>query len=242
MIDTSKTTSFNKAESWKIFDSIYRRYDFLNALLSLGWDRIWRNKLLNFVPQDKELTVLDLATGTGDVLLTLVRNRPDIIKAVGIDLSENMLGIGRQKIGQLGLSEKIQLQYGDAMKLSFNDRSFNLATMSFGIRNTENPIFVLKEIYRVLAGGGRCLILEFSLPRNFLIKCLYLIYLKFFVPGIGGIISGNFKAYYYLNRTIERFPYGKTFLRMMRQCGFAKVEACPLLFGIATIYTGERAP
>ena len=240
MTTTQQKTIYSKAQSWKIFDAIYRRYDLLNAVLSCGLDRVWRRKFLDLFPAGSNLKILDLATGTADVALTLVKNNPNIQRAIGIDLSENMLALGREKIAACGLGEKIHLQTGDAAKLSFPNDEFDMTTMAFGIRNVENPIFVLKEIYRVLAPNGRGVILEFSLPKNILVRCFYLIYLKVFVPSVGGIISGNFKAYLYLNRTIESFPYGEVFVRMMRQCGFKNVTAQRLLFGVATIYCGEK--
>lgn len=235
-----KNTTYTKAESWKIFDEIYRRYDLVNTILSMGLHKKWRERLLALVPQQSNLKVLDLATGTADVLITLTEGNPRIVQGIGIDLSENMLKLGRDKAENLGLTNRLTLQKGDATQLSFLNDEFDMATMSFGIRNVENPILALKEIYRVLKVNGRAVILEFSLPSNWLMKIFYLIYLKFFVPLIGGLLSGNFKAYFYLNRTIEKFPYGEMFVRMMRQCGFQKVTATPLLFGIATIYYGEK--
>ncbi len=235
-----KDPIYTKAQSWKIFDAIYRRYDLLNAVLSFGLDKSWRYKLLRFIPQGKNLKLLDLATGTADVVLTLTENSPEINSAFGIDLSENMLKIGKEKINKHKLSDRITLQRQDAAQLSFLDNEFDLATMAFGIRNVENPIAVLKEIYRVLNTRGRAVILEFSLPQNLFMRMLYLFYLKCFVPVVGGLVSGNFKAYLYLNRTIEKFPYGEVFLRMMAQCGFKNTYATPLLLGVATIYVGEK--
>lgn len=232
--------SYSKADSWKIFDAIYRRYDLVNRVLSLGLDVRWRKKLCEFIPEAADLKILDLATGTADVVITLTQHCPRITTAYGVDLSQNMLELGREKVRALRLDPKIILQTGDAARLSFLNEEFDMATMAFGIRNVENPISVLKEIFRVLKPNGRGVILEFSLPRNLLMKLFYLTYLKFIVPLIGGTLSGNFRAYFYLNRTIEKFPYGEVFIRMMKQCGFKNVRAVPLLFGIATIYCGEK--
>ncbi len=240
MTSTIQNPPYSKAQSWKIFDAIYRRYDLLNTILSLGLDKMWRQKLLEFVPQRQNIQVLDLATGTADVIITLVANKANIKTALGIDLSKNMLRVGQKKVDAAKLSDRITLQTADAAKLPFLDNQFDMTTMAFGIRNVENPIIVLKEIYRVLNTDGRAVILEFSLPENFFIKCLYLVYLKFFVPLVGTLISGNFKAYFYLNHTIEKFPYGQVFIRMMRQCGFKRVSVTTLLFGVATIYVGEK--
>ena len=237
---TQNKTTYTKAESWKIFDAIYLRYDLLNTILSMGYHKNWRDKILAMAPQRSNLKVLDLATGTADVLITLTKNNTNIVQGIGIDLSENMLKLGREKIKNLNLGNKISLQKGDATQLSFLNDEFDFATMSFGIRNVENPILTLKEIYRVLKTDGRAVILEFSLPSNIVMKIFYLLYLKIFVPTVGGLISGDFKAYFYLNRTIEKFPYGEMFNRMMRQCGFKNVTATPLLFGVATIYCAEK--
>lgn len=240
MTTTLENTTYSKAESWKIFDAIYRRYDLVNSILSLGLHKQWRQKILALAPQRPGLNVLDLATGTADVLITLTERNSNVTHAIGIDLSENMLKVGQDKVAHLGLAPRISLQKGDATQLAFLNNEFDLATMSFGIRNVENPILALKEIYRVLKVDGRAVILEFSMPANPVMKMLYLLYLKIFIPLAGGLVSGNFKAYFYLNRTIEKFPYGEMFARMMRQCGFKNVTATPLLFGVATIYCGEK--
>ena len=241
MTTTLQSTTYSKAESWKIFDAIYRRYDLVNSILSLGLHKKWRERILALAPQRPGLKVLDLATGTADVLITLTEKNSNVAHGIGIDLSENMLKVGQDKVAQLGLAPRISLQKGDATQLSFLNNEFDMATMSFGIRNVENPILALKEIYRVLKVDGRAVILEFSMPANPVMKILYLLYLKIFIPLAGGLVSGNFKAYFYLNRTIEKFPYGETFARMMRQCGFNNVTAAPLLFGVATIYCGEKS-
>lgn len=232
--------SYSKTDSWKIFDAIYQRYDLANRVLSLGMDVSWRKRFFKYLPARDNIKALDLATGTADVVISLVQNSSDITSAYGIDLSENMLALGRKKIAAKDLQTRIQLQKADAAHLPFPDNEFDLETMAFGIRNVENPIFVLKEIYRTLKPGGRGVVLEFSLPANFFIRIFYLIYLKVLVPLVGGVISGNFSAYFYLNRTIEKFPHGEVFCRMMRQCGFKNVTAEPLLFGVATIYCGEK--
>ena len=200
----------------------------------------WRKKIANYLPNRDQLTILDLATGTADVLLTLCSSKASIESAVGIDLADKMLEVGKKKSVQRGLENKITLQHGDANQILFTADSFDVTTMAFGIRNVENTIFALKEIYRVLKKGGRVLILEFSLPENPLLKFAHLLYLRTFVPFIGGLFSGNFKAYLYLNKTIEKFPYGEHFCRLLKQVGLKNVKANTLLGGIATIYQGDR--
>lgn len=231
---------YSKADSWKIFDTIYQKYDFLNQILSLGFDKKWRNQFTRFVPQRSNLKIIDLATGTADVLITLVENNKNIKTAFGIDLSENMLSLAKEKVANRHLSDRISFQHANATQLPFLNEEFDFATMSFGIRNIENPITAIQEIHRILKNDGKIVLLEFSLPKILIIRVFYLLYLKYLVPLVGGVISGNFKAYFYLNRTIEKFPYGDVFVRMIRQCGFTNVTASPLLYGIATIYCGEK--
>jgi len=240
MLTTADKPSISKAESWKMFDRISSRYDFLNRFLSLGLDVFWRRRLGEHLPDRPKQNLLDLATGTGDVPIVLVKKDPRIFKAVGVDLAEHMLRVGRKKVHREGLDGRIVLQPGDANQLPFPNGSFDCATMAFGIRNVDNPVNVLKEIFRVLRPDGRALILEFSLPRNILLRAGAMVYLRTVVPIAGGLVSGNISAYRYLNRTIEKFPCGQLFCRLMRQTGFRNVKATELSLGIATIYQGDR--
>ena len=182
---------------------------------------------------------MDLATGTGDVLLTLIKS-PAIATAQGIDLSQNMLKIAQEKITAAHLKSQVIVSEGDAAKIPFENEQFDVVTISFGIRNTEFPQKVLSEMFRVLKQNGRALILEFSLPANPLMRALALFYLRTLVPLIGGLISGNGEAYRYLNRTIEKFPSGESFCDVMQEAGFRIVRFNPLTFGIATIYQGTK--
>jgi demethylmenaquinone methyltransferase/2-methoxy-6-polyprenyl-1,4-benzoquinol methylase len=227
-----------------MFNQISARYDLCNHLLSFGWDVRWRQSLSEYLPDHERLLLLDLATGTADVLISLtqdLKRKTRIERAIGIDLAENMLQIGREKISRLGLNHVIQLQTADANCLPFTENIFHAVSMAFGIRNVENPMIVLKEMYRILKPGGRALILEFSLPSHPFIRWGHLAYLRAIVPLVGGLISGHFHAYRYLNQTVERFPYGEHFCRLMRQVGFQKVRANPLFFGVASIYQGDKS-
>ncbi len=134
----------------------------------------------------------------------------------------------------------VEFKIADAQELPFTDQSMDVVTMAFGIRNVENPILVLKEIYRVLKPEGKAMILEFSLPSNFLLKVLDVVYLRSVVPLLGGLVSGNFAAYRYLNKTIEKFPYGERFCRMLEQVGLKDARAIPLFGGVASIYLAEK--
>lgn len=231
---------FPKTESWKIFNLISGRYDFLNRLLSFGMDIQWRRTLLKFIPTETTLNILDLATGTADVLITAVEERPNIYSAIGLDMADEMLKIGREKIEKRDLSKKIILVNGDAQNLPFGDNAFDVLTISFGIRNIPDLRKVMMEMFRVIKPGGRALVLEFSIPENIVLKLGYIVYLRLCVPVLGFLFSGNYRAYKYLNQTIEQFPYGDRFCKILKQMGFKNVEARPLLGGVATVYVGEK--
>lgn len=239
MTSPSGKFSIPKSESWRMFDAISPRYDILNRLLSFGLDILWRERLVPFLP-DNPRKVLDLATGTADVLLALVRGNQNIKEAVGIDLADRMLAIGRGKIARANFSGKITLTHGDANQIPFEDNAFDAVTIAFGIRNVEDHNRVLREMRRVIKPGGRALILEFSLPENKLLRAAHLFYLRVVVPAVGGLVSGHGQAYRYLNRTIETFPCGDDFCVLMEFCGFQDVKAHSLMGGIATIYVGEK--
>lgn len=230
----------SRADVWKMFDRVARRYDFLNRLLSLGVDRIWRTKMAAFLPPGRDLHILDLATGTADQLLFLFEQTNSPGSGVGMDLAEKMLEIGRRKVAGRGLSEAISLKTGNAMDIPAKDNAFDAVTMSFGIRNMTDPSRALREMHRVLKPGGRVLILEFSIPGNRFFHTGYLLYLRHILPRIGAFFSGDAHAYRYLNRTIETFPEGEAFCKLLKDAGFASTSMHPLTFGIATIYQGDK--
>ncbi len=229
----------SKKTSWKIFNTIARRYDILNHLLSCGQDIIWRKKMTRFLPQREELFHLDLATGTADVILSFIATGK-IKTAIGIDMASKMLHLGRQKTAKYHPENMVSFISADAARIPLKQNCADIVTMAFGIRNLENPYTCLKESYRVLKPRGRLIILEFSLPSNSWIRALYLFYFRHILPVIGGIISGEKQAYLYLNRTVENFPYGAEFISLLQQAGFTHVVACPVSLGIATIYCGNR--
>lgn len=223
-----------------MFDRIAPRYDLLNRLLSFRRDVAWRKRMGRMIPEGRDLKLLDIATGTADQILSLMTTTPRITQAVGVDMSEGMLDHGRKKITKLGWENRIELKTGDAMSIPEPGSSFDVATMSFGIRNVLNVTEALREVRRVLKPGGRAMILEFSTPANPLFRPLYFFYLRHILPVIGGMLSGDRTAYTYLNRTIETFPSGEDFCVIMREAGFVNVKATPLTFGIASIYQGDR--
>jgi len=240
IIKITEQSSPSKQESWRMFNRIARRYDLLNRLLSLRQDVRWRKKLTEYLPDRENLFVLDLATGTADVLLSLFANSPRVSRGIGVDPAEEMLRIGQKKIQQQQLSDRIELRTGDAMQLPFPASTFDVVTIAFGIRNVPDVPAALSEMYRILKRGGRALVLEFSLPENKLLRTLYLFYFRHILPGVGGFISGDAFAYKYLNRTVETFPYGEDFCEILRAQKFENVRYAPLTFGIATIYRGDK--
>ncbi len=218
---------------WRMFDSVADRYDLVNRLLSFRRDVVWRNKLAARLPVGEPFSILDVATGTGDVLATVARLRPNVRLGLGLDMSPKMLDLAHAK---LAAGDMFALARGDAVRLPLADRSVDAVTMAFGIRNVPDVLTALEEIRRVLKPGGRALILEFSQPTNRLFRPLYLFYLRKVLPCLGGIVSRQPHAYRYLNETIESFPYGQVFCDLLLQAGFGQAAAAPLTLGIATLY------
>ena len=235
----SNQISERKKDSYKIFNEIASTYDFLNHTLSFGIDIYWRNKLLKYLPNKDSINALDLATGTGDVALTLVSD-PRIKKITGIDLSKGMIDIGIEKVKKKGLEKKIFLMLGDGVNIPAGDNAFDLTTISFGIRNFSDPQKSLHDIHRVLKNEGRLMIMEFAIPTNPLIRAIYFFYFRHFLPKIGNIVSKHKDAYTYLNQSVEDFPYGDNFLKLMQNAGFKNLKMQSLTFGIAMLYIGDK--
>ncbi len=225
---------------WPMFDRIAHRYDLLNRLLSGRQDVVWRKKLLQFIPNRKNIHLLDVATGTGDVMLTALDGVQDVQKAVGLDMSQEMLKQAQVKIDHKGYHSVATVEVANAEELPFEDESFDVVTIAFGIRNIPDYEKAIRDMFRVLNEGGRLLILEFSLPKNPLIRWPYLIYFRYVLPWIGGLLSGDREAYAYLNQSVEAFPYGERFADILKQSGFFSVRLKPLTFGIANIYCAEK--
>ena len=229
-----------KRTSWQMFDRIAATYDPVNRLLSFGLDRKWREKVNSLLPKKSDIRLLDLATGTADQILMLCKINSNIGPSIGMDLSEGMLEKGREKVRQQGRDQQIELRTGDAVELPLDDESFDAITMSFGIRNVPDVPAALREMVRVLRPGAKSLILEFSLPKNPLIRAGHLFYLRYVLPAVGGIISGDYQAYKYLNTSIEAFPYGDDFCSLLTDSGFKQVKHHPVTFGIATVYEATK--
>jgi len=229
----------SKKEAVRVmFDDISPKYDFLNHFLSFGIDYRWRKTLVGILKTYKPNSVLDVATGTGDLAIAIEHIKPQ--KIVGIDISEKMLEIGRQKINEKGLDQVIALRRADAEKIPFSDNTFEAITVAFGVRNFENLELGLKEMIRVLRPGGVMLILEFSHPSSFPMKQLYRIYSRFVIPVMGRLISGNRKAYTYLPESVAAFPSGQKFVDILSGLGLTNARKRSLSSGIASIYLAEK--
>jgi demethylmenaquinone methyltransferase/2-methoxy-6-polyprenyl-1,4-benzoquinol methylase len=227
-----------KQQVAEMFDNISPKYDFLNHFLSLGIDIRWRKKAVKMLKEDQPKLILDVATGTGDFALEALALNPD--KIIGVDISEGMLDVGRQKMLKKGLSERIVLQSGDSEDLHFTDNMFDAVIVSFGVRNFENLKKGLEGMYRVLKPGGKVVILEFSKPKAFPFKQLYNFYFKYILPGIGKLVSKDNSAYTYLPESVQQFPDGKEFTSILDELGFTQTQCKPLTLGISSIYTGVK--
>lgn len=222
-----------------MFNSIAHRYDFLNHFLSAGIDYSWRRKAIRLLEKNNPGTILDVATGTGDLAIEAAKRIKDV-RITGIDIAEDMLEIGRKKIKEKKLADRIDLQPGDSENLQFPDASFDAVMVAFGVRNFENLEKGLAEMFRVLKPNGRVVILEFSKPGNFPVKQLYNFYFRYILPFLGRIISGDPKAYTYLPESVGAFPAGEEFLNLLRMVGFRDTKLRVLTFGIATIYNAYK--
>ena len=228
-----------KVQVAEMFNQIAYRYDFLNHFLSGGIDKGWRKKAILELRSIKPKIILDVATGTADMPMMMMKLLiPERI--IGIDISEGMLALGKQKIVSAGLQESISLQTGDAEDIPFPDASFDGITVAFGVRNFQNLEKGLAEMYRVLRPGGKLVILEFSRPDKGFFLPFYKIYLRFIAPRIGKMFSGNGDAYKYLNDSVNAFPEGNAFIGILDRTGYQYTCFSKLSLGICTIYSGTR--
>ncbi len=223
----------------EMFDNISPKYDLLNHVLSGGIDILWRKKAIRQLRPFAPKRLLDIATGTGDFALEALVLKPE--KIVGVDISEGMLSVGRQKMVKRGVDHIIEMRSGDSEGLPFPNNDFDAVIVSFGVRNFENLLKGLTDMYRVTRPGGVCLVLEFSNPRKAPFKQLYGFYSNSILPLIGRLVSRDSSAYTYLPESVKAFPDGPDFLRVFEQAGFTKTKWIPLTFGIASIYIGQKA-
>lgn len=239
IIKPYKNSSAGKKEQvTQMFDAISGNYDGLNRVISLGIDVKWRKKVVEIVGKNQPKKILDIATGTGDLALMMASLAPD--KIIGLDISAGMLNVGKQKINEANLSDKIEMRVGDSEEMPFSEDSFDAITVSFGVRNFANLEKGIKEIARVLKPTGVLVILETSNPTKFPFKQGYKIYTHLFLPLIGKIFSKDKVAYSYLSESANSFPYGEAFNNILRKNGFRDIKHEPVTFGVATIYTARR--
>ena len=235
---TFRNTTVQKQHVRSLFDSIARRYDILNHLLSAGIDAYWRRRAISRLRPETGGRILDVATGTADFAIAAARLAPREI--VGIDIAEEMLALGRKKLSARGLAGLVSLRKGEAENLPFPDATFDAAIVAFGARNFESLDAGLAEMRRVLRPGGKLLVLEFSRPGRFPVRQMYMFYFLRVLPFIGRLVSGNGEAYAYLPASVMAFPEGEEFLAILEGAGFTHAAAERLTFGIASIYTAEK--
>ena len=235
-----KDSDLNKKQQvTQMFDNISKEYDGLNRVNSFGIDVKWRNKVVDIVAKTNPERILDIATGTGDLAISLAKTKAKEI--IGLDISDGMLEVGRQKIAHKSLDNLIAMVIGDSENLPFEDNSFDAITVAFGVRNFENLETGLKEILRVLKPGGIFVILETSVPTKTPFKQGYKFYSKYILPNIGRLFSKDRSAYTYLSESASVFPYGEVLNNILRKIGFINVHDKPQTLGVATIYTASKS-
>ncbi len=227
-----------KEQVTQMFDTISGNYDSLNRVISFGIDKKWRKRVVKLVKQKKPNSVLDIATGTGDLAISLVESGAK--KIVGLDLSPGMLEVGKKKVRDKQLESTIEMVVGDSEKLPFENDSFDAITVAFGVRNFENLEKGLSEIYRVLKPKGVFVVLETSVPTRFPFKQGYHLYCRFVLPLIGKIFSKDGSAYGYLSESASVFPHGQDFNNILGKIGFIGSENRPQTFGVASIYVATK--
>ncbi|MBQ0116705.1 MAG: bifunctional demethylmenaquinone methyltransferase/2-methoxy-6-polyprenyl-1,4-benzoquinol methylase UbiE [Flavobacterium sp.] len=238
-INPYKDSNLGKKEQVaQMFDNISGNYDGLNRVISMGIDISWRKKVLEIVANTNPSNILDIATGTGDLAILLSQSSAK--KIIGLDISAGMLEIGKKKVAEKKLENKIELVLGDSEKIPFPDNHFDAITVSFGIRNFEDLEIGLSEILRVLKPNGIFVILETSVPTKFPFKQGYQFYTKNILPLIGNIFSKDKQAYAYLSESANKFPHGVALTNILQKVGFIDSKSLPQSLGIASIYTATK--
>lgn len=235
--DTASTEN-KKTQVRAMFDRIAPQYDLLNHLLSLGIDKSWRKKAISEIKNVNHKTILDIATGTGDLAIAAAMLSPN--KIIGVDIATQMLDVGRKKISTRKLDNLIELRTGDSELLVFDTNSFDVVMCAYGVRNFEHLTTGLQEMHRVLNNGGKLVILEFSRPEAFPFKQSYHFYFRAILPVIGKLFSKHKTAYSYLPESVMAFPQGNEFCKILSECGFKDPTAKPLTFGVTTLYTAYK--
>ncbi|MBC9795553.1 bifunctional demethylmenaquinone methyltransferase/2-methoxy-6-polyprenyl-1,4-benzoquinol methylase UbiE [Sinomicrobium weinanense] len=227
-----------KEQVTKMFDTISGKYDGLNRVISFGIDVKWRKKVVNIVGKNKPETILDIATGTGDLAINLTRTGAK--KITGLDISPGMLEVGKRKVAEKKLEGTIEMVLGDSENLPFDNNTFDAITVAFGVRNFENLEKGLAEILRVLKPGGCFVILETSVPTKTPYKQGYNLYTKYILPLIGKLFSRDRSAYTYLSESASVFPHGEKLNNILTKIGFINVKHHPQTLGVATIYVASK--
>ncbi len=231
-------SSKDPAKIQNMFTTIAPRYDLLNRVLSLGIDSYWRKFAVNQLPRVKNARFIDIATGTCDVALEIIRRHPAGTTVAGVDFSEGMLALGREKVRLAGLADRIDVRFGDATNLPFEDNAFNGSTIAFGIRNVQDYKQGIREMGRVVKSGGRIVILEFTSIQSRFFRPLYVFYITRVLPFIGELISGKKGAYKYLPDSMLDFPPPEKFKQAMEEAGLTDVQYYSLSFGITAVHVG----
>lgn len=234
----NRQDSSKKAEVEEMFDGIAPRYDLLNHLLTMGVDIGWRKRAIRELKQYEPSLVVDIATGTADFAVEALALNPD--KVIGLDISNEMLKVGREKIAKKGHNERIELLWGDSEAIDLETDSVDAVTVGFGVRNFENLEKGLSEIHRVLRPGKAAAILEPAFPTKFPLKQLFTFYFRYITPVIGKLVSGSDAAYKYLPESVRAFPNGQDFLDICTKVGFTKTTYYPLTFGACSFYLIEK--
>jgi demethylmenaquinone methyltransferase/2-methoxy-6-polyprenyl-1,4-benzoquinol methylase len=239
IVPYKNSESSKKQQVADMFDDIAVKYDFLNRFLSAGIDIGWRKKAIRQLQELQPKKILDVATGTADVaIMASGILKPE--KIIGIDISDGMLEIGRQKIAKQELNGIIELLNGDSETINFGDATFDAVTVAFGVRNFQHLEKGLSEIKRVLKPGGKLVVLEFSQPKMPVVKSIYNLYMKVICPNVGKLFSKNRNAYKYLDASIKKFPEGKNFTQILDNLGYLNTYSKPLSLGICSIYCGTK--
>jgi len=238
-VNPYKTSTLGKKQQvTQMFDTISGNYDDLNRVITFGIDIIWRNRVVKNLKKKKPKKILDIATGTGDLAINLVKTGAEQI--IGLDISKGMLEVGKKKVSDKGLNATIEMIFGDSENLPFEDHSFDAVTVAFGVRNFENLEKGLAEIYRVLKPSGTFVVLETSVPTKSPFKQGYWFYTKNILPLIGKLFSKDRTAYAYLSESAAVFPYGQAFNNILGKIGFIAMENKPQTFGVASIYIATK--
>ena len=233
------------AQVREMFDRIAPAYDFMNRMMTFGVDKRWRRKAVRLVANSPQVTqqseprILDIATGTGDLAIALSRAIPKA-HITGIDLSEGMLEIGRRKVTEHGLANRIELLCADCLEMPFPDNTFDCITVAYGVRNFQCLADGYREMARVLRPGGLLCVIELSTPSSSLIRPFYNFYTKYIIPAAGRMVSHDVSAYAYLPQSIAAVPQGERMVELIEESGLDKGTSRPLTFGVCSIYTANK--